>query len=382
MTRSGYVLRQLKARPLRTLLTAGAFALSVGLLGFLIVLNEGLHQDWSPYMAQRLIVMGKASMFDRLPAAYLPKIEATPGVKRVAPFDFMMAFHRENRPENQVPLQAAPPDALLEIYMEADVPEEQAEAWKADPTGALIGPILAKKLGLKIGDRLVLKAPVSGGVVETTVRAVMGYKLDNGVYVHRRYFEALTGDTGQVGMYWVLANTREDVSRITAALEKEFANAPVPLSAMTEKQWQLQFLQMLGNVKLLIGSIGMATAFALLLITSNSLAMSARERRGETALLRALGFGKGDVARLLLGEAAIYGVVGAALGIGLIKVFCYLVKVAVDQTAWAGLGDILVVTPGIVAVSVVTAAALSLTAGVLPAIGVARTPLAQVLHGR
>lgn len=382
MTRSGYVLRQLKARPLRTLLTAGAFALSVGLLGFLIVLNEGLQQDWSPYMGQRLIVMGKASMFDRLPAAYLPKIEATPGVKRVAPFDFLMAFHRENRPENQVPLQASPPDPLLEIYMEADVPKEQAEAWKADPTGALIGPILARKWGLKVGDRLVLKAPVSGGVVETTVRAVMGYKLDNGVYVHRRYLEALTGDTGQVGMYWVLANRREDVSRITAALEKEFANAPVPLSAMTEKQWQLQFLQMLGNVKLLIGSIGMATAFALLLITSNSLAMSARERRSETALLRALGFGKGDVARLLLGEAAIYGVVGAALGIGLIRVFCLLVKLAVDQTAWAGLGDILVVTPGIVAVSVVTAAVLSLTAGVLPAIGVARTPLAQVLQGR
>lgn len=382
MTRPGYVLRQLKAKPLRTLLTAGAFALSVGLLGFLIVLNEGLQQDWSPYMGQRLIVMAKTSMWDRLPIAYLPKIEATPGVKRVAAFDFVMAFHKENRPENQVPLQAAPPDALLDIYLEADVPKEQAQAWKADPTGALIGPILAKKLGLSVGDRLVLKAPVAGGVVETTVRAVMGYKLDNGVYVHRRYLEALTGDTGQVGMYWVLAKTREDVERITAALEKEFENAPVPARAMTEKQWQLLFLQMLGNVKLLIGSIGLATAFALLLITSNSLAMSARERRGETALLRVLGFGKGDVARLLLGEAAVYGVLGALLGTGLIKVFCRLVKLAVDQTAWAGIGDILVVTPGIVAVSVLVSAALSLTAGVLPAIGVARTPLAQVLHGR
>lgn len=382
MTRPGYVLRQLKAKPLRTLLTAGAFALSVGLLGFLIVLNEGLQQDWSPYVGQRLIVMAKTSMWDRLPIAYLPKIEATPGVKRVAAFDFVMAFHRENRPENQVPLQAAPPEALLDIYLEADVPKDQAEAWRADPTGALIGPILAKKLGLAVGDRLVLKAPVAGGVVETTVRAVMGYRLDNGVYLHRRYLEALTGDTGQVGMFWVLAKTREDVERITAALEKEFENAPVPARAMTEKQWQLLFLQMLGNVKLLIGSIGLATAFALLLITSNSLAMSARERRGETALLRVLGFGKGDVARLLLGEAAVYGVLGALLGTGLIKVFCRLVKLAVDQTAWAGLGDILVVTPGVVAVSVFVSAALSLTAGVLPAIGVARTPLAQVLHGR
>ena len=58
------------------------------------------------------------------------------------------------------------------------------------------------------------------------------------------------------------------------------------------------FMQMLGNVKALIGSIGLATAFALLLITGNTLAMTARERRGESGVLRVLGFGRGEVAGL------------------------------------------------------------------------------------
>ena len=77
----------------------------------------------------------------------------------------------------------------------------------------------------------------------------MTYKLDNGLYVHRKYFENLTGDTGQVGMFWILAKSRPDVAKVTAEIERRFDNAPVPIRAMSEKQWQLMFMEMLGNVQ-------------------------------------------------------------------------------------------------------------------------------------
>ena len=82
MTYAGYVLRHLAARPLRATLTAGAFAFSIGLLGFLWLLAAALQKEWSPYMAQRVMVTAKTSFFDKLPMAYLAKIEATPGVVR------------------------------------------------------------------------------------------------------------------------------------------------------------------------------------------------------------------------------------------------------------------------------------------------------------
>jgi putative ABC transport system permease protein len=382
MTRPGFILRQLRAKPMRTVLTAAAFALSVGLLGFLLTLSDALQQEWSPYMGQRVIVTAKTSFFERLPMAYLPKIEATPGVYRVVPFDFVVAFYRDSRPENQVPLSASQSSTMLEVYREANVPPEQVKEWLADPTGACVGPVVARKFKWKVGDRIVLKAPVAGGVVEMTIRAVMRYKLDNGVYIHRRYFEALTGDLGQAAMFWILVKSRDEMASVTASLSKEFENAPSPVTVMTEKQWQLMFMQMLGNVKLLIGSIGMATAFALLLITSNSLAMSARERRGETALLRVLGFQRGEIVRLLLGEAAVYGVLGAILGTGMIHVFCRLVGTALDETQLAGVGELLVVTPPIVAVAVAAAAVLSMVAGVIPALGLSRQPIASLLRHR
>lgn len=380
MTFAGFVLRHLRARPLRAALTAGAFAFSVGLLGFLWLLAAALQKEWSPHMAQRLIVTAKSSFFDKLPMAYLAKIEATPGVETVVPFDFVVGYYRDARPENQVPIQAAPAGPMLRVYMEARVPPEQAKAWMEDPTGALVGPLLAEKLGWKVGDRVVLKAPVEGGSLETTIRAVMGYRLDAGLYLHRRYFSQVAGDEGRTNMFWILAKSRGDVDRVTAHLARELENAPVPARAMTERQWQLQFLEMLGNVQALLGSVGLATAFALLLVTANSLAMSARERRGEAAVLRVLGFRRRAIAALLLGEAVVYGLAGAVLGGAVMSAFARFVGAALDRTQYAGMGQLLVPDGKALLFAAAASMALALAAGAAPAFNLARRPVAELLR--
>lgn len=380
MTLAGYVLRHLAARPLRATLTAGAFAFSVGLLGFLWLLSAALRKEWSPQMAQRMVVTAKTSFFDKLPMAYLSKIEATEGVARVVPFDFVIAFWRDARPENQVPVSAAPAEAMLAVYTEADVPPGQAKDWLADPTGALAGPILLEKLGWKVGDRVVLQAPVKGGVIETTIRAVMGFRLDAGLYLHRRYWEQLSGDEGRTNMFWVLARSRADVDRVTATLARELENAPIPARAMTERQWQLQFMEMLGNVQALLGSVGLATGFALLLITANSLAMSARERRGEAAVLRVLGFPRRAIAGFLVGEALAYGLTGAVLGGVVMASFAHVVGAALDKTQYSGMGSLLVPDVTALFFVAVTSIVLSVAAGAVPALNLARRPIAALLR--
>jgi len=84
-------------------------------------------------------------------------------------------------------------------------------------------------------------------------------------------------------------------------------NASYPVLAMTERQWQVGFLSMMGDVKMLIGIVGLVTAFAVLLVTRNTIAMDARERSGEAALLRILGYPRAMVMRLLMAEALCYG---------------------------------------------------------------------------
>jgi putative ABC transport system permease protein len=380
MTTNRLVLQHLKARPLRTVLTVSAIALSVGLVGFLLLLDGALRKDWSEMQGQRAIVVAKTSFFERLPIAYLAKIEDTPGVKRVAPFDFFMGFYRDNRPENQVPIGAAPADALIDVYVEMKLPKDQVSEWMKDQRGAVIGPILAEKFGWKVGDHIVLKAPVSGGVVEMTIRGIMKYKLDNGVYLHRKYLEGLTGEQGKVSMFWVLANRRDDVARVTAEIERKLENVPVPIRAMSEKQWQIQFMQMLGNVQALIGGIGLATAFTLFLITSNTLAMAARERRSEAALLRVLGFPRHTVLRLLLLEGGAFGVAGAVLGVGLMVAFGRVVGAAVDKTQLAGLGALLRPDAMMVIIVCGLSGALALASALVPGLNLSRKPIVQLMR--
>ena len=380
MTLATVVRRHLFARPLRSVLTILAIGLSVGLMGFLLLLSGALEQDWSPMQAQRAMVMSKSSFFEKLPMAYLPKIAEVPGVREVAPFDFLVGFYRDNRPENQIPVMEADIDPLLKVYAEADVPKDQVAAWKEDPTGALIGWILADRFGWKPGTRIVLKAPVKGGVVDTTVRAVMNYHLDNGVYLHRRYYEQLTGDEGTVAMFWILATSRDAVAPMTAEIERRFENAPAPIRAMTEKQYQLMFMQMIGNVKTLIGSIGLATAFALVLITSNTLAMGARERRGETAILRVLGFGRRAVFGVLLTEAVVYGALGSAVGMILVRVFSWLANIGLNKTQFQGVGELL--RPDLLSDLTVLlfGVLLAVVSGAVPALNLSRRPVVQLLR--
>jgi putative ABC transport system permease protein len=370
--------RHVTSRPLRSALTVVAIGLSAGLVGFLYLVNGALKNDWSENMGRRAIVMAKTSMFEKLPMAYLAKLEDVPGVQRVCPFDFLMAFWQNDRPENQIPFQSAPADAFLEVYMEAKIPADQVTAWKADPTGSVIGPILAKQHGWKLGDRIVLKAPVPGGVIETTIRGIMTYKPDNGLYVHRKYFENVTGDAGQVGMYWILAKTRPDVAKVTAEIERRLENAPVPIRAMSEKQWQLVFMEMLGNVQALLGGIGLATAFTLFLITSNTLAMSARERRGEAALLRIFGFPRQTVLRLLVLEGAIFGAAGAVLAVGFMNLFARLVESAIIETQWAGIGPLLRADAAMVAVVAGLSFLVAVASSLVPAVNLSGQPIASL----
>ncbi|HQR44773.1 MAG TPA: ABC transporter permease [Thermoanaerobaculia bacterium] len=374
------VLRHLGARPLRTALTMGAIGLSAGLMGFLLVVADALKEDWSPLQGRRVVVMAKTSFFERLPAAYLSRIEEVPGAEHVAPFDFLMVHWGDPRPENLVGLSATDAGRFVEVLPEARPPEEQLGAWKADLRGCVIGPVLVEKFGWKVGQRLVFKAPVPGGAVETTIRGILSDRLYHDLFIHRKYLENLTGEPGKVAFFWVLASSRPAVAPLTAEIERRFDNAPIPIRAMTEKQWQLEAMQRLGNVKLLIGSLGLATAFALVLITSNTLAMGARERRGETAVLRVLGYTRSAVARLLFGEAALYGLGGALLGLGLMRLFIFIVAEISGKTQFAVLGPLMTVDAGDLLAVVGLAVAVAVVAGLVPGLNLSRRPIVELLR--
>jgi putative ABC transport system permease protein len=78
-------------------------------------------------------------------------------------------------------------------------------------------------------------------------------------------------------------------------------------------------MEMMGNVKLLINGISLIILFAVTLIVANTVAMSARERVTEIAVMRTLGFGSGHILGFILSEAVLMSLLGGVLGVVIAK---------------------------------------------------------------
>ena len=74
------------------------------------------------------------------------------------------------------------------------------------------------------------------------------------------------------------------------AIDKTFENSDAETKTETEGQFLAGFLAMVGDLALILNSIGLAVAFTILAVSANTMSMSIRERRKEIAVLKTLGF--------------------------------------------------------------------------------------------
>ncbi|MBZ5545893.1 MAG: hypothetical protein LAO07_19820, partial [Acidobacteriia bacterium] len=98
------------------------------------------------------------------------------------------------------------------------------------------------------------------------------------------------------------------------AIDRTFHNSDAETKTETEQAFNLSFVSMLGNVKLLLNSISAAVVFTILLVAGNTMAMSIRERTGEVAVLKTLGFRRNTILFLLVGESLLIALLGGFLG--------------------------------------------------------------------
>jgi putative ABC transport system permease protein len=115
--------------------------------------------------------------------------------------------------------------------------------------------------------------------------------------------------------------------------------------------------------------------FAILLVTANAMMMSARERTGEVAVLKTIGFKDRTLFGLVMLEAGIIALTGAVLGLGGAK----LLYKASNFNAGGFLPGFDVTTSTLILGLVVTLL-LMLASGLVPAIRAARLPVVQALR--
>lgn len=316
--------------PARTGLTIVGTAIALALFCLLEALLASFNTGVEMASVSRLVVQHKESIGFLLPEAYREQLAQLDGVQTVAAGTWFGGLYEEPLPDGGkrqtfFPNFAVDLPAYLRLYPEIQVPPAQVEALERDQAGCLIGAATAQRLGKKVGDRLALRGMIwpkrDSSPWEFTVRAIYTPSSETFdptlmVFHHRYLDETRSIAKGLVNFYILGLHLPENYAAVAAAVDRRFANSPFPTSTMNEKAFNMRFLSMLGNLRLLFRFIGSVVIFTMVLISANTMMMSGRERTREMAVLKALGFPDGHVFGLLVGEAMAIGLLAFLLGAG------------------------------------------------------------------
>jgi putative ABC transport system permease protein len=301
---------------LRTLLTVFSLVVSVFLIITLATILTEFDRNTDNSSPLRLISRHSVSLGFTMPMAHLQRIQAVPGVKSVMPFNWFGGIYIDER--NFFANFAVDATKLREIMSELKMPDSEWQAFINDRQGAIVGQKLVTLHGFKPGQRITLKSPIYNQSLEFNIRGVCSGGDEKTLFFHQDYINELlpAWAKDQASTFSILANSAEDVPRIAQSVDSIFVNSDAPTKTETEREFAMSFQTMMGNMKQFMYGIMAAITFSVLLVMGNTMAMTVRERTKEVGTLKAIGFQRGTIAGLFLGEALLVSIIGAAIGIG------------------------------------------------------------------
>lgn len=376
MTLAGFVARNAMRNKRRLVLTILSVALSLFLYTVMqTALREMTQPAVSEESALRLVVRHRVSLANVLPIKYQARIENMPGVDVCSTFTWFGGVYKDEK--NFFPQFACEAEKIVPLFTEATFDPKQVADFIADRTGCLVGIKTMERFGWEIGERITLKGVIWGCDPELTIRGVYRGGIDEtDLFFHHTYFDELTGDKGIVGTYWIKAANAAIIPELIARIDNAFHNTDAETKTETERAFQLSFVSMFGNIKMLMGSICTVIVFTMILVTASTMSMAIRERMREIAVLKALGFNGARVLSLIAAESFGLAMTGGFIG---------------SFGAWALFGHIDIykatqgfflkfdVTPHILAGGMLIAAALGVVSCVIPARTTLRTTIVEGL---
>jgi putative ABC transport system permease protein len=306
---------------LRTILTL--LGVCVTILAFVLIRTVGDAWEIGVENAakDRLATRHKVSFIMQLPMRYAADVAQVPGIKGVTWMNWV--GHKNPNFENEFfGLMAVDAATLFDVYDELIVPDDQKQSFKENRRGLIVGDVIAKKFGWKVGDKVTLVGTIYPGDWQYEVSGIYQAarkSIDrSSIFMHWTYLNEtvqLAEQKDKVG--WIVTRI-DDPSRgpaIASAIDAMFDSRDVQTLTQSERDLQNSFLGMMSAVLQALKIVSGVILLIMALILGNTIAMGVRERTTEYGVLRALGFAPGHIGAFVLGEGITLGVFGGALGL-------------------------------------------------------------------
>lgn len=371
------VFANLRRHKLRTLLTMLGVALATFLFASLRSVVTTLNAGAEVASASRMVVTHATAIVFPLPMSYKERLAAVPGVEAVTWANWFGGTYGDGK--TFFAQYAVDPDSYVAMYPEVGVPPEQLDAWRHERTAALVGKGLMEVFGWHVGQDVTIRGSIFPGDWTFTIRGVYTPTVrafdDRSFIFHYDYLYERTEHRATPGWFVLRLSDPALAPTVAKTVDAMFRNSSDPTKTGTEKAFNQGFITMWGNVRFLMTSIGMAVVFAILMVTANAMMMTARERTGEVAVLKTIGFTDRTVFALVMVEAGLITLSGAVLGLG-------GAKLLYAGTGFTGGGMLpgFDVTNGTLLLGFAIAVVLALASGIAPALRAARLSIVQALR--
>jgi putative ABC transport system permease protein len=327
VTLAGLAVRNVLRNKFRAVLTMVGVAMSI--LTFLLL--RTVVSAWSAaadFAAKdRLVTRHKVTFVMTLPLHYATTVRGMTSDVRVATYANWFGGKDPQHENEFFGSLAADTETFFQVYDDMLVAPDAFERWKQDPQGAIVGDVLAKKMGWKVGDRVTLATTIGiyakegdwpfriSGIYEAKSKAV-----DRSTFVfHWKYLNdgIPTDQRDQIG--WVVSRVvdRSRVAAVGLAVDRAFDEREVQTLSQDEGTFNASFLGAFSAVLKALDVVAIVILLILTLVLGNTIAMGVRERTQEYGVLKALGFSSGHVRLFIVTEAVVLGLGGGLLGLAI-----------------------------------------------------------------
>jgi len=377
-----FIWKNVFRKKIRAFLTMASIVLVLVLIVVLSSLLEAMEGTTGTGKgATHIVVQHATGLANFMPLAYRQRIEQIPGVVAVAPEIWFGGMYKDDRPENFFGQLSTDPETWAVIHDDYTLPEDQLKTWQAERDSFVAGQQLIDKYHWGLGDRIQIKGTYITGMLDLVLRGVYTGPDESNIFFHNKYLEnSSIGRLSRTGIFFLRTETPEQVPVVCDQINKMFENSEAPVKAMPEKQFMLQFAEMMGNVKLLVRSIALTVLFTVVLIVANSVAMSARERTTQIAVIRALGFRQGQVLALVLSEAMVLALLGGLVGVLFSIPFTHMLVEGMKHSPVAPFAYNIHISAATLLTAFVAAVAIGIVSGFVPAIRSARVSIVDGLR--
>ena len=314
--------RNILRNKFRALLTI--FGVAVAILTFLLL--RTIVYAWTvgaEYASKdRVVTRHKITFVQPLPRRYIDDVRNAPHIK-VATWANWFGGKDEKHDREFFAAIAVDPTTYFQVYDDMVVSKDQMEAFVHDPQAALVGDVLAKKMGWKPGDKVVLTSGIYPRQGDWEFHIVGFYEakskvVDRSSFLFRwDYLNDNLPQNRKDYIGWIVSRVDQpsQSAQIGVALDKVFDEKETQTLSQDEHSFNASFLAMFSAVLTAVDIVSIVILVIMMLVLGNTIAMGVRERTNEYGVLKALGFSGGHIAMFIAFESMLIAALGGALGI-------------------------------------------------------------------